>query len=89
MISIRVRYVGVLGSVVGKVEENLMVRHGTTPTVVARHLADVYGYEAERLLFDSRGNLRVSVAVDGRLADVSRELGSGETLAFVPPLSGG
>lgn len=79
---ISVLYFAMLREITGRNEERLEVRDGSTA-------ADLIAFLSERYPKLARHNTTLAVASADRIVERDKPLAPGETIALIPPVSGG
>jgi len=84
-------YFARLRELTGKEAEEFDVPEGSRCIDVVRAIAERYGEDLRRYLFDESGSLRRSfaIALNGERATPEAEVREGDTVVVIPPISGG
>jgi molybdopterin synthase sulfur carrier subunit len=90
-LKVRTLYFARLRELTGKEAEELDVPEGSRCIDVVRAIAERYGEDLCRYLFDESGSLRRSfaIALNGERAPPEAEVREGDTVVVIPPISGG
>jgi MoaD family protein len=88
---VRTLYFARLRELTGKEAEEFDVPEGSRCIDVVRVIAERYGEDLRRYLFDESGSLRRSfaIALNGERASPEAEVREGDTVVVIPPISGG
>jgi len=88
---VRTLYFARLRELTGKEAEEFDVPEGSRCIDVVRAIAERYGEDLRRYLFDESGSLRRSfaIALNGERATPEAEVREGDTVVVIPPISGG
>jgi MoaD family protein len=88
---VRTLYFARLRELTGREAEELDVLEGSRCIDVVRAIAERYGEDLRRYLFDESGSLRRSfaIALNGERAAPEAEVREGDTVVVIPPISGG
>lgn len=79
--TISIRYFAVLRDLAGKAQETFDIKPGMTASQVYMRLAETYGFPL--------GLTDIRMAVNDDFAATDHRLAPGDSLAFIPPVSGG
>ncbi|MFQ6050252.1 MAG: ubiquitin-like small modifier protein 1 [Candidatus Hydrothermarchaeota archaeon] len=87
----KVKYFAVFKEKTKKREENIK---GGTIKEILNEIADQYGDEMRKLIFDERGNLRdyVTILLNSKIVkidEIDKKIGENDEIAIFPPVSGG
>ena len=87
----RTLYFARLRELTGREAEEFDVPEGSRCIDVVRAIAERYGEDLRRYLFDESGSLRRSfaIALNGERASPEAEVREGDTVVVIPPISGG
>jgi MoaD family protein len=88
---VRTLYFARLRELTGREAEELDVPEGSRCIDVVRAIAERYGEDLRRYLFDESGSLRrsLAIALNGERASPEAEVKEGDTVVVIPPISGG
>jgi MoaD family protein len=88
---VRTLYFARLRELTGREAEEFDVPEGSRCIDVVRAIAERYGEDLRRYLFDESGSLRRSfaIALNGERASPEAEVREGDTVVVIPPISGG
>jgi MoaD family protein len=88
---VRTLYFARLRELTGREAEEFDVPEGSRCIDVVRAIAERYGEDLRRYLFDESGSLRRSfaIALNGERATPEAEVREGDTVVVIPPISGG
>ena len=87
----RTLYFARLRELTGREAEEFDVPEGSRCIDVVWAIAERYGEDLRRYLFDESGSLRRSfaIALNGERATPEAEVREGDTVVVIPPISGG
>jgi MoaD family protein len=88
---VRTLYFARLRELTGREAEELDVPEGSRCVDVVRAIAERYGEDLRRYLFDESGSLRRSfaIALNGERTSPEAKVREGDTVVVIPPISGG
>jgi MoaD family protein len=90
-LKVRTLYFARLRELTGREAEELDVPEGSRCIDVVRAIAERYGEDLRRYLFDESGSFRRSfaIALNGERTSPEAEVREGDTVVVIPPISGG
>ena len=93
VVKIRVKYLSeLLQSVTGSIEEDIVLKEGSTLRDLLKRIADLHGERLREWLFNEKGEFsgNILVLVNGEISSNSeRKLRDGDTVILTIPFDGG
>ena len=87
--SVKVVLTGPLAILAGCGSADIELAAPALVTDLTEALVSILGPQAEQLLFDAKGDMSLTVLVNGRHAEMETPILEGDVVAYVLPLSGG